>query len=99
MCTEIARISCKTFFYTPAKRSLNQRTVGPLQILRREPLPQFLTDSYETWQRCVPWVADVQDTFFFSVPVVRCHGNGILWAKMRTNLALRTPPSVFDQFS
>ena len=39
---------------------------GPLQILRRELLPQFLTDSYETWHRCVPWVVDVQDTFFDS---------------------------------
>ena len=66
MCTEIARISCKTFFYTPAKRSLNQRKVGPLQILRRELLPQFLTDSHETWHTCVPWGVDVQDIFFDS---------------------------------
>ena len=29
---------------------------------------------------------------------VCCHGNGILWAKMRGNLASRTSPSVFVRF-
>ena len=42
------------------------RAVGPLQILRRELLPQFSTDSHKTWHRCVPWVVDVQDVFFDS---------------------------------
>ena len=47
-------------FYTPAKRSLkgvyrNQRVIGPLQILRRELLPQFLTNSHEIWHICLPW--------------------------------------------
>ena len=38
-------------------------SVGPLQILRRELLPQFFTNSHEIWQRCLPWGVDVQDTF------------------------------------
>ena len=42
------------------------RAVGPLQILRRELLPQFSTDSHETWHRCMPWVINVQDAFFNS---------------------------------
>ena len=42
------------------------RAVGKLQILRRELLPQFLTDSHETWHTCVPWGVDVQDVFFDS---------------------------------
>ena len=33
-------------------------------ILRRELLPQFLTDSPEIWHRCLSWGVDVQDTFF-----------------------------------
>ena len=41
-------------------------SVGPLQILRRELLPQFFTNSHEIWPRCVPWGVDAQDTFFDS---------------------------------
>ena len=38
------------------------------KILRRElhVLPQFFTNSYEIWHRCLPWGVDVQDTFFDS---------------------------------
>ena len=36
------------------------------QILRRELLPQFFTNSHEIWHRCLPWGVDVQDTFFDS---------------------------------
>ena len=36
------------------------------EILRRELLPQFLTDSHEIWHRCLSWGVDVQDTFFDS---------------------------------
>ena len=39
---------------------------GGSPILRRELLPQFLTNSHEIWQRCLPWSVDVQDTFFDS---------------------------------
>ena len=34
------------------------------EILRRELLPQFLTDSHGIWHRCLPWGVDVQDIFF-----------------------------------
>ena len=36
------------------------------KILRRELLPQFVTNSHEIWHRCLPWGVDVQDTFFDS---------------------------------
>ena len=36
------------------------------EILRRELVPQFLSDSHETLHRSVPWGVDVQDTFFHS---------------------------------
>ena len=36
------------------------------QLLRRELLSQFLTDSHEIWHRCVSWGVDVQDTYFDS---------------------------------
>ena len=42
------------------------RSVGRSPILRRELLPQFLTNSHEIWERCLPWSVDVQDTFFDS---------------------------------
>ena len=42
------------------------RSVGWSPILRRELLHQFLTNSLEIWQRCLPWSVDVQDTFFDS---------------------------------
>ena len=42
------------------------RSGGRSPILRRELLPQFLTNSHEIWQRCLPWSVDVQDTFFDS---------------------------------
>ena len=41
-------------------------SVGPLQILRRELLPQFLNNSHEIWHRFLPWDVDVQDTYFDS---------------------------------
>ena len=34
--------------------------------MRRELLPQFLTDSHEIWHRCLSWGVDVQDTFLDS---------------------------------
>ena len=36
------------------------------KILRRELLPQFLTDSHGIRHRCLPWGVDVQDTVFDS---------------------------------
>ena len=70
------------------------------KILRHELLPQFFTNSHEIWHRCLPWVVDVQDTFFFwQWQKVCCHGNGILWQKWGENLASRTTSSVFHQFS
>ena len=36
------------------------------KILRRELLPQFLTDSHGIWHRCLPWGVDMQDIFFDS---------------------------------
>ena len=42
------------------------RSGGRSPILRRELLPQFVTNSHEIWQRCLPWSVDVQDTFFDS---------------------------------
>ena len=36
------------------------------EILHRELLPQFLTDSHGIWHRCLPWGVDVQDIFFNS---------------------------------
>ena len=54
---------------------------GRSPILRRELLPQFLTNSHEIWQRCLPWSVDVQDTFFDS-DRKSCHGNGNIMAKM-----------------
>ena len=37
------------------------------EILRRELLPQFFTNSHEIWHRCLPWGVDVQDT----LPILR----------------------------
>ena len=36
------------------------------EILHRELLPQFFTNSHEIWHRCLPLGVDVQDTFFDS---------------------------------
>ena len=69
------------------------------EILRRELLPQFFTNSHEIWHRCLPLGIDVQDTFFWQWQKVCCHGNGILWQKWGENLASRTTSSVFHQFS
>ena len=98
------------YFYTPAKRSLkgvyrNQRvvssvgrSVGQLQILRRELLPQFLNNSHEIWHRCLPWGVNVQDTFFDSgrkcIAMVTAY-----YGKKLGNLASQTTSSVFEQFS
>ena len=69
------------------------------EILRRELLPQFLTDSHKIWHRCLSWGVDVQDTFFDSgkkcVAMVTAY-NG---QKNGENLASRTISSVFDRFS
>ena len=40
---------------------------GGGEILRRKLLPQFFTNSHEICHRCLPWVVDVQDTFFWTV--------------------------------
>ena len=65
------------------------------EILRRELLPQFLTDCHGIWHRCLPWGVDVQDTVFDSgkkcVAMVTAYGQ-----KMGGNLASRTTSSVFD---
>ena len=68
------------------------------EILRRELLPQFFTNSHEIWHRCLPWGVDVQDTFFWQWQKVCCYGNGI-WQKWGENLASRTTSSVFHHFS
>ena len=72
------------------------RSGGRSPILRRELLPQFLTNSHEIWQRCLPWSVDVQDTFFDSdrksVAMVTAY-YGKKWGK---NLASRTTSSVFS---
>ena len=47
---------------------------GGGEILRRELLPQFFTNSHEIWHICLPWGVDVQDTFFWQWPKVCCHG-------------------------
>ena len=69
------------------------------KILRRELLPQFLTDSHGIRHRCLPWGVDVQDTVFDSgrkcvVMVTIYYGQN-----MGENLASRTTSSVFDRFS
>ena len=65
------------------------------KILRRELLPQFLTDSHEIWHRCLSWGVDVQDTFFDSgkkcVAMVTAY-----YGQKIENLASRTTSSVFD---
>ena len=70
-----------------------------VEILRRELLPQFFTNSHEIWHRCLPWGVDVQDTFLDSgrkcVAMVTAYYGG----KIGGNLASRTTSSVFDQFS
>ena len=62
---------CKTQFLTVAESVLPW--VGHIlwgkkwgKILRRELLPQFLTDSHGIRHRCLPWGVDVQDTVFDS---------------------------------
>ena len=47
--------------------------------------PQFLTNSHEIWQRCLPWSVDVQDTFFDSDR----KSVQQLWQKWGENLASR----------
>ena len=66
------------------------------EILRRELLPQFFTNSHEIWHRCLPWGVhiDVQDTFFDSgrkcvAMVTACYGKnggggGILHHKLHS---------------
>ena len=70
-----------------------------LKILRRELLPQFLTDSHGIWHICLPLGVDVQDIFFYSgrkcVAMVTAYYGQKIWE----NLASRTTSSVFDLFS
>ena len=74
-------------------------SVGRLPILRRELLPQFLTDSHEIWHRCLSWGVDVQDTFFDSGKKCVAMVTAYYGQKMGGNLASRTTSSVFDRFS
>ena len=64
--------------------------------LRRELLPQFLTDSHEIWHRCLSWGVDVQDTFFDSGKKCVAMVTAYYGQKMGENLASRTTSSVFD---
>ena len=69
-------------------------------ILRRELLPQFLTDSHEIWHRCLSYGVDVQDTFFDSGKKCVAMVTAYYGQKMGgENLASRTTSSVFDRFS
>ena len=69
------------------------------KILRRELLPQFLTDSHEIWHRCLSYVVDVQDTFFASGKKCVAMVTAYYGQKMGGNFASRTTSSVFDRFS
>ena len=61
------------------------------EFLRRELLPQFLTDSHEIWHRCLSWDVDVQDTFFDSgrkcVAMVTAYYAKMPWGRSPRNLA------------
>ena len=70
-----------------------------LKILRRELLPQFLTDSHGIWHRCLPWGVDVQDIFFDSGRNCVAMVTAYYGQKIGGNLASRTTSSVFDLFS
>ena len=52
-----SRVAMVTIYYGRKNRG---------KILRRELLPQFLTDSHGIRHRCLPWGVDVQDTVFDS---------------------------------
>ena len=69
------------------------------KILRRELLPQFLTDSHGIWHRCLPWGVDVQDIFFDSGRKCVAMVTAYYVQKIGENLASRTTSSVFDLFS
>ena len=69
------------------------------KILRRELLPQFLTDSHGIWHRCLPWGVDVQDIFFDSGRKCVAMVTAYYWQKIGGNVASRTTSSVFDLFS
>ena len=69
------------------------------KILRRELLPQFFTNSHEIWHRCLPWGVDVQDTFFDSGRKCVAMVTAYYGKNGGKNLASRTTPSVFHQFS
>ena len=75
------------------------RSGGRSPILRRELLPQFLTNSHEIWQRCLPWSVDVQDTFFDSDRKSVAMVTAYYGKNGGKNLASRTTSSVFHQFS
>ena len=66
------------------------------KILRRELLPQFLTDSHGIRHRCLPWGVDVQDTVFDSGRKCVAMVTIYYGQKMGGNLASRTTSSVFD---
>ena len=60
-----------TFFFDSGRKCVAMVTAyygkNGGKILHRELLPQFFTNSHEIWHRCLPWGADVQDTFFLTV--------------------------------
>ena len=60
------------------------------KILRRELLPQFLTDSHGIWHRCLPWGVDVQDIFFDSGRKCVAMVTAYYGQKIGGNLASRT---------
>ena len=64
------------------------------KILRRELLPQFLTDSHGIRHRCLPWGVDVQDTVFDSGRKCVAMVTIYYGQKMGENLASRTTSSV-----
>ena len=60
------------------------------KILRRELLPQFLTDSHGIWHRCLSWGVDVQDIFFDSGRKCVAMVTAFYGQKIGENLASRT---------
>ena len=69
------------------------------EILRRELLPQFLTDSREIWHRCLPWGVDVQDICFDSGRKCVAMVTAYYGQKSGENLASRTTSSFFFTYS
>ena len=87
---------CKTHFLTDKKCVAMVTAYYGQKCLRRELLPQFLTDSREIWHRCLSWGVDVQDTFFDSGKKCVAMVTAYYGQKLGENLASRTTSSVFD---